>query len=67
MALFFVKKRNPYWRPGSWVECFDDGCSEVEVEQREGRLVVIREKGIVFPYLEVRPFLMRVQKSGLDK
>ena len=67
MALYFVKKRNPYWRPGTWVECFDQGCRQVEVEQVEHRLKVVRDVGLVFPLSEVQEFLMRVQKRGLDK
>ena len=65
--LAVIRKRNPYFRPGTWVECYDDGCRAVDVEQVDNRLQVIREKGIIIPQKDLAPFMSRVQKRGLDK
>ena len=65
--LAVVRKRNPYFKVGTWVECFDDGCRKVEVETKNRRLHIIREVGIAIPQDKLAPFMSRAVKSGLDK
>lgn len=65
--LAVIRKRNPYFKPGTWVECFDDGCRAVDVEQVNNRLRVVREKGIIIPQKELAPFMSKALKRGLDK
>ena len=67
MALYAVVKRNPYWRPGSFVESFDDGVQKVRFVRENNRLRIIGHEGLILPMNEVRPFLMRVLTRGLDK
>jgi hypothetical protein len=65
--LAVIRKRNPYFRPGTWVECFDDGCRAVDVETIDNRLQVVREKGIVIPQKQLEPFMSKALKAGFDK
>lgn len=68
--LAVIVKRNPLgngFKPGTWVECFDDGCRKVIVEQKNNRLHIVREEGIIISLSELAPFIMRPKKQGLDK
>ena len=65
--LAIIRKRNPYFPPGTWVECFDDGCRAVDVESVDNRLKVVREKGIVIPQEQLKPFMSKSLSKGFDK
>ena len=65
--LAVVRKRNPYFPPGTWSECFDDGCRKVEVESVNNRLKVVKEVGIVIPQDKLEPFMSRELSKGFDK
>jgi hypothetical protein len=67
MSLFIVHKRNPFFRPGTWVELFDEGFQKAVVQQQGNRAEVLRNEGIVIPAESLRPYVIRVQKRGLDK
>ena len=53
--------------PGTWVECFDDGCRRVTVTSVNNRLQVVREEVLIVPQSELAPYMMRALKRGLDK
>jgi hypothetical protein len=65
--LAVVRKRNPYFPPGTWIECFDDGCRKVEVESVNNRLKVVKEVGLVIPQDKLEPFMSRALSKGFDK
>ena len=67
MSLFVVRKRNPYLSPGTWVECFDDGCQKAKVETQNNRMKIVGHEGLLIPESLLRPFMMRPIKHGLDK
>jgi hypothetical protein len=65
--LAVVRKRNPYFPPGTWIECYDDGCRKVEVESVNNRLKVVKEVGLVIPQDKLEPFMSRALSKGFDK
>jgi hypothetical protein len=65
--LAVIRKRNPYFPPGTWIECYDDGCRKVEVESVNNRLKVVKEVGFVLPQEKLEPFMSRVLSKGFDK
>ena len=65
MSLHIVSKANGRWRPGTWFECFDDGCRQVEVETRGNRVHVVKEVGLAFPHEDVFPYVTCVMKRGI--
>ena len=65
--LAVIRKRNPYFPPGTWIECFDDGCRKVEVESVNNRLKVVKEVGIILPQEKLEPFMTKALSKGLDK
>lgn len=70
MSLYVITKQNGLgngFRPGTWVECFDDGCQRCKVETVDNRLRVVGHEGLIMPLSELRPFMMRPLKRGLDK
>lgn len=66
MNLFLVRYPNPFWRVGSRVQRFTDGCEKVVVGQEDGRMTIDGYEGLVIPYVECEEFLMRIQIHGLD-
>lgn len=69
MGLYVVISPDcPYWEKGTFVEDGDDGCMQaVEVVMEEGRMVPMGYMGLCVPEGPVRPYLMKVQRRGLDK
>jgi hypothetical protein len=65
--LAVIRKRNPYFPPGTWIECYDDGCRAVDVETVENHLRVVRERGLVIPKEKLAPFMSQALKKGFDK
>lgn len=65
--LAVVRKRNPYWRVGTYVEIFDDGVQKVRTEQQGNRLRVLGGEGIILEQKLVEPFISRVLSKGFDK
>lgn len=66
MSLHRIARKTNRWPPGTWFECTDDGCMIVEVEARNNRMVVLREKGIIFPFSEIEEYVMTCMKRGLN-
>lgn len=67
MSLYVVRKRNPYLRPGTFVESFDDGFQKCRIAQEGNRLSIRGHEGIIIPYTALAPFVSKVMKTGLDK
>lgn len=72
MALFVVRKRNPFgqhYRPGTFVECYDDGCRAVDVttDPETHRMKVVKEKGVLLLKEQLSPFMSQVLGKGFDK
>lgn len=67
MALYIVRKANPYYPTGTWVECFEQGCQKAVVKTVNNRLEVVDNEGILLPLQQLKPFLMKPAKWGLDK
>ena len=65
--LAVVRKQNPYFPPGTWIECHDDGCRKVEVETKDNRLRVVKEVGLIIPQKELQPFMSKALSRGFDK
>lgn len=65
MSLHIVSKANGPWRPGTWFECFDDGCRQVTVETVNNRVQVVKELGLILPHEEVFPHVTCVMKRGV--
>lgn len=67
MSLFIVHKRNPYFKNGAILELFEDGFQEAVVEERDHRLHVIKNVGLIIPERDVKPYCMQILRRGLDK
>lgn len=71
MALYKVLFRNPYYKPGTWLEELDpdvdDSVQPVHMVTENRRLVRGGNYGIVLPLRTVREYCIVILKSGLDK
>lgn len=67
MSLHVVVKQNPYLKPGTWVECFDEGCQQAITMTYDNRVHVTGHKGILIPKRQLEQFMMTPLKRGLDK
>jgi len=68
MALYIVHEKNPYRiKHGTFMESFGNECIKAEIRMEGNRAVVNRNVGLWIPLSEMRPFMMRVQRSGVDK
>lgn len=77
--LWVVRKRNPFWPPGTYVRRFDQGWQRVKMETikvphptnpRLPPSLRVEDKGcygILLPYAALAPFASRVLRQGLDK
>ena len=66
MSLHIVSRNNGPWRPGTWFECFDDGCMRVEIETVNNRVKGVKETGIILPWSEIEPWVATCMKKGLN-
>jgi len=62
-----VVKKNPFFPLRTMVEAFDDGVQKCVLLQEGNRVKAISHEGLIHPMITVRPFLMKIQKRGLDK
>lgn len=62
-----VVKKNPWFKLGTWLQGDDDGWQEAIVETIDQRLHVVKTVGFIFPRKDIKPFIMRPQKRGLNK
>lgn len=67
MSFHIVSKQNNRFRPGTWFECLDDGCREVQVETVNNRMKVVKEVGLVMPKGEIDPYITSVMKRGVRR
>lgn len=67
MAFYMVHKRNPYFKNGVMIELFEHGFQECVVEKIDNHTKVIGNKGLVHLERSVKPFCIKILKSGLDK
>jgi len=68
MSLYIVHKRNPYFPTGTWVESFDSDCQKALITTDENnRVRVTGHEGLLIPLKEVRPFMIKTVKNGIDK
>lgn len=65
MSFHIVSKQNNRFRTGTWFECFDDGCREVQVETVGNRMKVVKEIGLVMPHTEIAQYVTSVMKRGV--
>jgi hypothetical protein len=67
-GLYIVHRRNGGRFPiGSYWRLFDDGFERCKIKQENGRVTIVGYEGIIIPESELKPFVVRVQKKGLDK
>lgn len=69
MAFYRVMLPNPFYKVGSFVEDDKEGFLQQiymsnELEHYRGPAGYF---GLMYPLREVRPYLLRIQKRGLDK
>lgn len=82
MALYVVVRENDYFPLQTYVEDLIDPTEydpdfEVDVPEQMvqpvrmvmegGRYIPMRNYGLAIPLSKVRPFLLRIQKRGIDK
>jgi len=65
--LAVIRKRNPYFRVGTYVECHDDGCQKVRIAQEGTRMRIVGSEGVVLEQRLLEPFMSRVLRRGFDK
>lgn len=66
--LYVVGVSGGPWPKNTYVEEGADGMVQaVRVGQREGRLAVGGYEGLMLPMTSVRPYLIRIQKGGIDE
>ena len=67
MSLHVISRNNNRWRQGTWFECFDDGCREVEVYTENNRMKVKREIGFILPFSEIQDYVTTAMRKGLKR
>ena len=67
MSFHIVSKASGPYRPGTWFECMDDGCRQVEVVTVDNRVQVVKEIGLIVPHEEVFPYVTSVMKRGIRR
>lgn len=65
--LYIVAKDGGPWMPGTYVEENDGMLQAVRVRDRGGRLEPGGYMGFVIPMAAARPYVIRIQKTGLDE
>jgi len=66
MPLYTVIKPNRFHPVGTFLEQVEGGLQKVRTRQENGRLVLGGYTGLVLPFKMLRPFILRIQKRGLD-
>lgn len=67
MSLHMISRANEHYRQGTWYECTDIGCREVDVETVENHLKVVREKGFVIPKSLIQPYITSPIRGGVNR
>lgn len=67
MALYIVKRKNPYYKLSTWLEDDDDGYVQpVRIVYKNGRAEPEGFYGIMVPLRDVREHLVKVLNRGFD-
>lgn len=67
MSFHITSSHDCRWRPGTWFECDDGGCQEVEVETVDNRMRVKKSVGLLYPHDQVMPYVTSVGKRGVRR
>lgn len=67
MSMHIVSKVNNRWSCGTWFQCHDHGCQEVEIETVDNRVRVVKEVGLVIPFSEIKGCITTTMKRGLNR
>jgi len=62
-----IARHNHKYKQGTWFECFDYGCQQVEVSTENNRLKVGKPIGVIIPFEEIHELIKRPRKTGLDR
>ena len=63
MGVYFVAVTNPYYKKGTFLLDSDEGFVQPTVMTKEGPSGY---RGLMVPLSTIRPFLIKVQKRGID-
>jgi len=63
MGVYFVAVTNPFFKKGEFLLDSDDGFVQRTVMTNEGPSGY---QGIMVPLVTIRPFVIKVQKRGID-
>jgi len=68
MALYIVRRKNPFYKLSTWLEDDEKGMVEpVKMAKDEsGKMKVMLRYGIMMPIENVREHLVQVMKYGYD-
>lgn len=55
------------WASGTWFECLDHGCQQVEIETVDNRVRVVKATGLVIPFSEIKDYVTTTMKYGLNR
>ena len=66
MSMYIVSKANDRFRPGTWFECFDHGCQEVQTTTEQNRVRVVKPIGFIMPFSEIQPYVSQSLRRGLN-
>lgn len=67
MSLVVVVRRNPYFRPGQWLEQTDEGWQKAIVRTTNNKMDFRGTEGFMYTDPEIANFIMRPRRYGLDK
>jgi hypothetical protein len=66
--LYIVAREGGPWKRNAYVEEDGDGMlQEVQIFDEGGRIRLGGYKGVVVPLSYARPYIIRIQKGGLDE
>ena len=65
--LYKVWRKNPYFPMGTIYRKFDDGVEKCVMREKNGRQEIVGYVGMVIPFDEIEPFVIRIQKTGIDR
>ena len=65
-SLYKVWRKNPYFPMNAVYRKFDDGFERCIMRDDNGRQEVIGYTGLVISYESLSPFVIGIQKTGID-
>lgn len=67
MSLHIVSRVNSSYKMGTWFECMDDGCRQVEIETVNNRVKVRKEVGFILPFDHIKTYVTTIMKRGIRR